>query len=375
MVGTNLPATVEYSAAHETQPVPWKLVFVQWTLKPLRSVLRTNKGDDSAVTIDRLFASQHVTDLRLIAAIAFAGACVVILCTFAFLLTEAIWHMSHSRMYAHHLASFLVGVFTSSGPTIAVLGVILAWGYQIGSARLGVIDLFSCEISTLCRVGTVVDIADRYIASFKKLPKAEPSTHQIQQFTSTESYFPVFESGVRDLQTLEARVVINITAFYTYMKAVRDSLRTRDQVMQQVIQVAAHDQKKALQLWQGAVCNLIYMLFLGLESARHAVDDLVEFHPERTERIIVILLGELATYRFLRRRYEGTGDMREKRVALRAAEYAALIPPLLRDVEEGMELESVGQRKAGWQAAASLVPELKKRYDAAQNFTAGDLLG
>ena len=45
------------------------------------------------------------------------------------------------------------------------------------------------------------------------------------RFTSQESYFPVFDSSVKDLQALEADVVDNVTAFYTYMKVMRDSLR------------------------------------------------------------------------------------------------------------------------------------------------------
>ena len=61
------------------------------------------------------------------------------------------------------------------------------------------------------------------------LPKrsgAANSESPTRHFTSEENYFPVFENNTRDLQSLEAHVVINITAFYTYMKAVRDSTRS-----------------------------------------------------------------------------------------------------------------------------------------------------
>ena len=53
-----------------------------------------------------------------------------------------------------------------------------------------------------------------------------PHAPLVMQFTSAENYFPVFEGNTRDLQSLEARVVINITSFYTYMKTVRDLMRT-----------------------------------------------------------------------------------------------------------------------------------------------------
>jgi hypothetical protein len=99
------------------------------------------------------------------------------------------------------------------------VGAVLAWAYQSGSVRLGVVDLFACEISTLCRVATVVDTARRYAGKFDQPPTAPADTAGPRpppyHFASQENYFPVFESNTRDLQTLEARVVINITEFYT----------------------------------------------------------------------------------------------------------------------------------------------------------------
>ena len=57
-------------------------------------------------------------------------------------------------------------------PVVGVVGAVIAWAYQSGSARLGVIDLFACEISTLCRVATVVDTARRYADKFDQPPTA-----------------------------------------------------------------------------------------------------------------------------------------------------------------------------------------------------------
>ena len=80
------------------------------------------------------------------------------------------------------------------------------------------------------RVATVVDTARRYAGKFDQPPTSAADTAGPRQpphhFASQENYFPVFESNTRDLQTLEARVVINITEFYTYMKAFRDYLRS-----------------------------------------------------------------------------------------------------------------------------------------------------
>ena len=151
------------------------------------------------------------------------------------------------------------------------------------------VDLFACEISTVCRVAAVADVVQRLI---KKLEGSAPGDDtgteapqaRAQDPGSQESYFPVFESCIKDLQSLEARVVIDITAFYTYMKAVRDARRN-----------LAATTKGSTQPF----CDLIYMLFLGLESARHAIHNLVEFEPEQAERTIIILFNELEAYHFL----------------------------------------------------------------------------
>ena len=50
----------------------------------------------------------------------------------------------------------------------------LAWTYQAGSARLGVVDLFACEIATLCRVSAVVEMVQRYVDLFQRGPQARP---------------------------------------------------------------------------------------------------------------------------------------------------------------------------------------------------------
>ena len=194
-------------------------------------------------------------------------------------------------------------------PVVGVVGAVIAWAYQSGSARLGVIDLFACEISTLCRVATVVDTARRYGGKFDQPPTAAADTAGPRlpphHFASQENYFPVFESNTRDLQTLEARVVVNITEFYTYMKAFRDYLRKLDEITPQSGKLNSSSSEGFLQSWHEAVVNVVFMLFLGLESGRHAIADLVEFQPEKAERTIVILISELEAFRFLREPVHG----------------------------------------------------------------------
>jgi len=258
------------------------------------------------------------------------------------------------------LGSFLA-FFT---PVVGVFGAVLAWAYQAGSARLGIVDLYACEIDTLCRVTTVVESVRRWIEIFQHgLPGRDVAGNSklpARHFTSQENYFPVFENNTRDLQALEARVVINITAFYSFMKAVRDSMRTLMDMSASPTQPGPRPDKPSIAApWQEAARNVIYMMFLGLESARKAIGDLVEFEPEKAERTTVILISELEAYRFLCDQYVDEEDMRHKRLVLREADYQELMPSLCNTVKDGRASEP-----SDWEPAWRLVPELNHRYDA-----------
>jgi hypothetical protein len=341
--------------------------FVKRVLAPIAWLLRTG---EEAATIDRLFVSQHVADLRLI--VAFASVAVMSVLVIGLALSAeseaaklvAGFEPGRSAGWwflrlGHH-ASVAVGNFlTFFGPVLAVFGAVLAWAYQVGSARLGLVDLFACEISTLCRVATVVDSVGRSVDRFNKDPPVEPagadkSSAPARAFTSEEDYFPVFGANARDLQTLEARVVINITAFYTYMKAVRDSARASAEIGAQPGGAEAR---------RAALRDIVYMMFLGLESARHAIADLVEFEPEEAERTIVILISELEAYRFLCGQFDGA-DMRRQRIALRASDYQEIVPKLCHDVAKAVteKRSRIGRPASRWEPARILLPELQKRY-------------
>jgi hypothetical protein len=152
---------------------------------------------------------------------------------------------------------------------------------------------------------------------------------------------------------LEARVVIQITAFYTYIKAFRDSMRMLPEIG---AQGAA---------WQMAAGDVIYRMFLGLESARFAITELDEFEPESAERRILILIGELQAYSFLYSHFD-VNDRRYKRLDLRKADYEKLVPHLRRSIERGLEekSESHSARKI-WKQASALLDTLDKRFEEA----------
>ena len=289
-------------------------------------------------TFRRLWSSQHVGDLRLILTLAI---CLMIASPIL------LWHFAPAAEPAdqvRQLLTFLAGDLT-------IGGAIVAWAYQAASKRLGVVDLFACEIVTVCRVCAVVDAANYLIDGYKNLAGSQKAeTHagkpptEFGRFTSQENYFPVFEHNAGDLQILEADVVTNVTAFYTYMKTMRDYLRQLGDVQGE----ASIDRR------QGILLNVIYMLFLGLESARNAVHDLVEFQPTRAEDTITILLSELPAYGFLRGHYFAE-DAHKARLDLREQTYR----------KEVHEIRSKLKSHKGqdWEKAKSLAPALERRYE------------
>ncbi|HEY7387372.1 MAG TPA: hypothetical protein VH640_02610 [Bryobacteraceae bacterium] len=310
------------------------------------SLVRQRAGwRDPHATAYRLFTSQHVKDLRVI----IYGAVLLLLSAGGIALVQG-------------------GFWAFIAPVLAVFGAVVAWAYQVGSARLGVVDLFACEISTLCRVAAVVSSAQKLIENCSQGPPSSRShVPAATHFTSQENYFPVFENNSRDLQTLEANVVINITAFYTYMKATRDALRKlADMGPDSADLDSARDQAQAAGVWRKEARNAVYLLFLGLESARRAISDLVEFEPEKAERTIVVLLSELAAYGFLRCQFPDENDIFHRRIALRLPEYGKLVVALRSSVEAGLALGEEGTAAASWQEAGVLLPALDETFEKAR---------
>ena len=107
------------------------------------------------------------------------------------------------------------------------------------------------------------------------------------------------------------------------MKATRDAQRrlaaTAPPGSEQASSTTTVDKDGPDHPWRVAVANVIYLLFLSYESARKAIKDLIEFQPDRAERLIVILLTELRCYAFLRQ-YFKPDDLRSRRLQLRATD-------------------------------------------------------
>jgi hypothetical protein len=263
---------------------------------------------------------------------------------------------SFDKSSFHYFVDFLITYLGLLGPILAVLGAITAWVYRTGSSRLGVVDLFACEISTLCRVGTVADVATRLAKAYEAEPTsfghpADQPLTDLGRFASEEHYFPVFDSNSRDLQVLESRIVTHITAFYTFMKAMRDSRRKFDEMKHMPLGDDPNDP------WHRALMDVIYMMFLAFESARKAINDLIEFEPEEAECTATILLTELDFYRFLLSKI-AKNDFRYGRLLMRLSEYQKVVPTLSKTIRGGQGDD--------WLPAQYLLPELQARYDRLQ---------
>jgi hypothetical protein len=179
--------------------------FAQF-LVDLLSLHRTVQGlreSGSSATLTRLFESKHVRDLKLIAGVAawiILSGVVTIIAVFLY-----------DLLGNHNLVVEAIGKFVATiGTLVGVGAVVVAWVYRTASIRLGVVDLFASEITTLCRVGTIVDVAQRSVAAFENVDRSAHSRTPAppdgpNRFTSEENYFPVFTSNSRDLEVLEAR--------------------------------------------------------------------------------------------------------------------------------------------------------------------------
>jgi hypothetical protein len=328
-----------------------KMSLLDW-LRP-RRVLRALAGrfreKESAATLVRLTRSKHVADLRFIARMTVWGALLFVI-----------------------VVALLGAVGACAIPVIGLLGTaatILAWCYRSGSARLGIVDLIACEMTTLCRVCSVVELTQNCITAFNTSGSdtADQLRERFSHFDSEEAYTPVFDANVKELQVLDVRVITNITAFYTYWKAMRDTFR----------RLAKTDAKG----WQSCMRNVVYMQFLAFESARNAIVDLIEFEPSCAENKVTVLLSELPAFRFLLDQFKDGSDVRHKRLALRRDEYPGIVEDVTNVIyenaakypkkEERSNLSKFERdRAAGWDQAIEMLGPLEAYlHDRSQDDT------
>jgi hypothetical protein len=340
-------------------------------------------ADESASTLFRFFRSRHVIDLKLIVTLTIFALLIHFLTVFVFAIGKPLAHLvialGEGRFAAAQEASWIMATrgvrFLGKyfAPGLAVYGGIMAWAYLGAAKRLGVVDLFACEIGTLCRVGTIFSIGSLYVSKFgnakqiaegaekhhvEHMGERHPAKQQqhAESFVSQEDYFPVFAGNSSDLQALEALVVAHITEFYTYMKASRDLMR----------KLAETDPLEM----PSSFANLIYITFLGYEAGRQSISQLIEFEPTRAEDTVVMLLTELVCYKFLLEYFfDKADDVRHRRLVLRENDYKDAVPKLCRKINSDH-----GANERYWAPAKETTDELGKRYQETFNETIGEAI-
>lgn len=364
-------------------------------------LVRRSGEKRAAETLNRLGKSQHVADLRLItwATVYVSGIGSLLAIIFSYWHTvsdnwKVVAGASSAWPWIRLFGDSLFAVSSLIGPVIALACGVTAWAYQSGSARIGIVDLFACEIGTICRVFAITDVARRYVEAFNidlhgppDQQMVERIRHAFSHFDSTEDYTPVFDHNAADLRVLEVRVVTNVTAFYTYFKAMRDTLRIMTRIDAPLTGGHPHDP------WHEALKSVVYMMFLTLESARKAIRDLIEFDPNQVESIINVLINELTAYHFLMIQFglqsEAAGqDFRYARLCLRLQSYREIVGDVYWRAMDGKQyfyersksrsgsaqlLSDNPERSCGpgdfelemarqWAKAAETAHELEKRY-------------
>jgi len=293
----------------------------------------------------RLCTSQHVKDLRWIAIFVVVGFTLGLLCVY------------YEQQHLH--VGDAMSLFTITlGGVVAGAGAALNWAYQTGSNRLGMVDLFACEINVICRVCLIVDFARRSVEQAKNKSTNSPAASSADsgqsqpspRFTSQEDYTPVYDQNLSELEPLEAQVVTHVTEFYTYRKTMLDMLRR--------IAVLSDDPPGQ----QRSKVEMIYMQYLMYESGRLAIEDLIEFEPRRTESIIGILCSELIVYKFLVDEFgqdkyrirEGVEDFRLQRLNLRRSSYEKEV--------QAIYAKTSAAHSVKWKKAQATAAELKERF-------------
>jgi len=104
----------------------------------------------------------------------------------------------------------VTALLAGCGAVLAAVGGIFAWCYQTGASRLGTVDLFACEITTLCRICTINGLADTCISAFAPDTMSGKDNlikmkEQFGDFDSSGTYTPFFDANAKELHSLSVK--------------------------------------------------------------------------------------------------------------------------------------------------------------------------
>lgn len=307
-----------------------------------------------ALNVARLMTSRHLADLQWIATFAVLpvlGFVLLLALSVPVLAVLGLCELLHG--FYHSLFDpvisgckdclWLVGrAFGWLKRNSAILGTLLGallaifnWSYQAANRRLGTIDLFSAEISTICRGWLVVNFAEAAVA---RAMQHLPGTGRAVEFSGDERYTPVHDGQLAELVAFDVGVVTTITEFYTYRTTMLDFLRNASTATGAEAQYLTD--------------QMFYMFYLSLEAARLAIGKIVEFEPNEAESVINILCSEIPVFAYLLIAFPPS-DYRGKRLRLRLNIYGPIVARLRVRVREHQD---------HWTKASTTFPELRRRY-------------
>jgi hypothetical protein len=248
----------------DARPCSWRVRL--WRFQPLR-----------------FLCSCHTRDL-----VAIAGLSGVVALSFA-----SLWICSSSdrpNLDAHKLeAAVIAGALA-----------VIAWAYQAGNVRLGVVDLLASEIFTLCKVAFVGRLVPRLV-EWEQTQKA-PTYPLVPQ----QDYMVVFNTNTKDLEVLDGDVVNFVTAAYVYCKLFRDRIAILYSASRQNNASHCLDANAAVPDMRtdgqqslrepNALLDTVFMAFVTFESAREALRVAVDDPDRRDECVLFGLISELEAY-------------------------------------------------------------------------------
>lgn len=129
---------------------------------------------------------------------------------------------------------------------------VIAWVYRTANKRFGIIDLFSGEISTVCRVCTISDVIKIYADHLNNWQ--DPA---FAKTASSEDYTIIFDTNSRELSVFDRSVIKRITQFYTYIKAFRDTTRGLVELHKEAQRKDGAGEEPIAAAWRGSVINSI----------------------------------------------------------------------------------------------------------------------
>jgi hypothetical protein len=162
------------------------------------------------------------------------------------------------------------------GVLLSITGALLAGFlklYDIGEKRLGTVDLFANDILSIIRVLSAKNTTESLVRHYEN-----PTLADYPDTARREDYLGLFGSCAKDLGFLPRTTIAQVTAFYTFLKAARDTRGTLSAINQTKTGQAEYvlDKEK-----QDILLNTMYLMFLCLEAGYYALlsleDDKAEF--------------------------------------------------------------------------------------------------